>query len=744
VRPGRDPYNAVKIVVQNFKTGALSVQDVPAPRPHPQGLLVRTRASLISGGTDRAIIALARKGYTAKAMDRPDLARKVLQKAFAEGFWATYKVVRNLIAEPIPLGYSVVGDVVAVARGVNGFAVGDRVACAGLGYANHAEMVAVPSLLCARVPAGVSDEQAAYVTLGATAMHGVRQADQQLGATVLVVGLGLVGQIAVQLCRAAGHRVIGLDVDPKKFEVARAGGALAVFDPHDSQVVTSVLGATRGLGVDAALLTAASRDSGTVFSEVPPLCRDRAKVVVVGDIKMEIPRRAYFEKELEILQSRSYGPGRYDPQYEEKGHDYPSGYVRWTEQRNIQAFLDLVGDGRVDMSRLTTHRFPIERATDAYALVTGENKTDETIIGVLLTYDGQSTAPPGDIVDHRPGASPRSRAAGDRFALGVIGTGQFGKAVLLPALLATHGFHVRGVASARGLSAEAVRARYGGDYATSEWERVVDDPTVETVVIATRHDSHAAIATAALERGKHVFVEKPLAITADDLQKVSEAARRSSGVLMVGYNRRFSPFVAGICRHFDGRAEPLAMVYRINAGRIPLKAEFAWVHDPLVGGGRIIGEACHFVDTLSAIADARPRTVRASGIAPNRIDLAGDDTVTIVISFDDGSLGTIHYFANGDAAFPKERLEVFGAERVAVLDNLRELELIAAGRRRRTRSFNANKGFAEEAAAFLDGCRTGRSPIALETLIDTTLVTLLAAEDLRNPSTVDAGDAERE
>jgi predicted dehydrogenase/threonine dehydrogenase-like Zn-dependent dehydrogenase len=733
----------VKIVVQNFKTGALSVQDAPAPAPHPHGLLVRTRASLISAGTDRAIIALARKGYAAKAMDRPDLARKVLQKAFSEGFWSTYKVVRNLIAEPIPLGYSVVGDVVAVASGVSGFAVGERVACAGLGHANHAELVAVPALLCAPVPRAVSDEQAAYVTLGAVAMQGVRQADQQLGATVLVVGLGLVGQITVRLSRAAGHRVIGVDVDAKKFELARAGGAYAVFDPRDSEFVTSVLGVTRGLGVDAVLLTAASRDSGAIFSEVPPLCRDRARVVVIGDIKMDVPRRAYFEKELEILQSRSYGPGRYDRQYEEKGHDYPAGYVRWTEQRNMQAFLDLVADGRVDVSALTTHRFPIERATDAYALVTGENKADDTIVGVLLTYDGNSSSRWIASTYRQPTASPTPRAAGARFGLGVVGTGQFAKAVLLPALLATNGFQLRGVASARGLSAEAVRARYAGDYATSDWERVVDDPNVHSVVIATRHDSHATIATAALERGKHVFVEKPLAITPEDLQKVSEAARKSSGILVVGYNRRFSPLVAAIREHFAGRAEPLAMIYRINAGRIPLKSESAWVHDPLVGGGRVIGEACHFVDTLSAISTARPCKIQASGIAPNRIDLAGDDTVTIVINFDDGSVGTIHYFANGDAALPKERLEVFGAERVAVLDNFRRLDLIAGGRRRRTRSFNINKGFAEEVAAFLEGCRAGRSPIAIEALVDTTLVTLLAAEDLRNPGIVDAGDPNR-
>lgn len=715
----------MKIVVQNFKTGALSVQDSPAPRPHPRGVLVRTRASLISAGTDRAIIALARKGYVGKALDRPDLARKVIQKGFNDGFWATYKVVKNLIAEPIPLGYSIAGEVVAVAAGVQGFAVGDRVACAGLGHANHAELAAVPALLCARIPAGVEDAQAAYVTLGAIAMQGLRQADQQLGATVLVVGLGLVGQITVQLCRAAGHRVIGLDVDARKFDLAKAAGASACYSPDDPQLAVAIMGATRGRGVDAALLTAASRDSGSMFALVPTLCRDRAKVVVVGDIKMDIDRRAYFQKEIEILQSRSYGPGRYDPQYEDKGHDYPAGYVRWTEQRNMEAFLDLIADRRIDMAMLTTHRFPIDQATTAYELVTGEKKTEDMIVGVLLNYP---ETPPTPAV-----GAPAIISANGKLRLGVIGTGQFAKAILLPAILETGGFAVAGVASARGLSAEAVRARYQGAYATTETAKILDDPNIDAVVIATRHDSHAQIAAAALERGKHVFVEKPLAITAEQLEAVAAVAANSVAILTVGYNRRFSPLMADLRAHFAGRTEPLAMIYRVNAGRIPLNSEMGWVHDPQVGGGRILGEVCHFADALQSICGARPRTVQAAGVPPGRLDLAGDDTVTITIGFDDGSTGTIHYFANGDASFPKERIEVFGGERIGVLDNFRALELVSAGRSKRQKAMNVRKGFAEEAAAFLEGCRTGRAPIPLETLVDTTLVTLLAAEDLRDP-----------
>lgn len=726
----------MKILVQNFGTGRLSIERTPVPRPHPNGLLVRTRASLISAGTERAVIALARKGYVGKALDRPDLARKVIQRARTDGFWATLKVVRNLLADPMPLGYSLVGEVAAVSQGVRGFAVGDRVACAGLGHANHAEMAAVPAMLSTRVPDGVPDEQAAYVALGAIALQGVRQADQQVGATILVVGLGLVGQITVRLCRAAGYRVIGFDVDARKFDLARAGGAVLALNPHEARAVDAVIAATRGLGVDAAILTAAARDGSGLFAELPRMCRDRARVVVVGDIQMKIPRRAYFEKDLTIVQSRSYGPGRYDSAYEEQGHDYPPGYVRWTEQRNMEAFLDLIADRRVDVTPLTTHRFPIERAGEAYALITGEQKTSDVIVGVLLTY--AESGDPGRSCDidtpHPIGRAKKTSATQTPLGLGMIGAGQFAKGILLPALLETKGFRLVGVASARGVSAEAVRSRYRAAYATADASRVLADPEVEAVVIATRHNLHAPLAMKALRQGKHVFVEKPLALSLDELEQIRDAEAGAEGILQVGFNRRFSPLVGRLRDHFSHRTEPLAMIYRVNAGRIPLNSEGAWVHDPAVGGGRLVGEVCHFVDTLSAVCGARPKTVRAIGMSPHRVDLADDDTVTLVIGFDDGSVGTIHYLANGDAAFPKERLEAFGDGKVAVLDNFRSVELVAGGRRRRTRALNAKKGFREQALAFLQACRSGEAPIPIGSLIDTTLVTILAMEDLLGSS----------
>lgn len=727
----------MKVVVQNFKSGKLSVADAPAPRVRAGTVLVRTSTSLISAGTDRAVIGLAKKGYLGKALDRPDLARKVINKARTDGLWPTYKVVRNLISEPIPLGYSLAGSVLAVGAGVQDIAVGDRVACAGLGHANHADIVAVPRNLCAMIPADVSDEQASYATLGAIAMHGIRQADQQLGAIVLVVGLGLVGLLTVQLCRAAGYRVIGLDIDAGKLELARSLGTDLAVAPDDPNLGAQVRRLTRGIGVDAVLLTVGSRDSGAVFEQVAAVARDRARIVVVGDVKMEISRRTYFEKELEILQSRSYGPGRYDKGYEEAGHDYPVGYVRWTEGRNLQSFLDLVAAGRLDPTRLTTHRYPIEEAGEAYKLITGERS--ELTVGVVLSYgDGE---PATDVA--RPSVAKLGPGAGG-VGLGIIGTGQFAKGVLIPAIVDTGGFKVVGVASARGLSADAVAQRYEAGYATTDASRVLADPAIGAVLVATRHDSHGHYVVEALRRGKHVFVEKPLCIDETGLAAIEQASRGSTATVTVGFNRRHSPMIKRLAEHFAGRAEPMALVYRVNSGRVLLGADPGWVHDPAIGGGRIIGEGCHFVDTLQAVTGSLPVWVTAHAANPRRADLAGDDVVTMTVGFADGSVGTVHYFSNGDASYPKERLEVFCQERIAVLDNYRRLDLVAGGKTKVVRSMSMDKGYAGEAQAFLAACRTGKVTTPLESLVATTRVTIEAMRAIAGVGDELAGAAQDE
>ncbi len=715
----------MRVVTQDFESGKLSVSEAPEPTLRAGGVLVRTDASLVSVGTERAVVSLARKGPIGKALDRPDLARQVINKALTDGVWSTYKMVKNLLREPLPLGYSLVGRVIGVGAGVHGVALGDRVACAGLGYANHAETVFVPQNLFCPVPDAVPDEQAAYATLGAIALHGVRQADQQIGANVIVVGLGLVGQIALQIARAAGYRVIGVDPDPRKTALAVERGAGGAFAPDDPGLAEAVAAATDGQGADCALLAAAARDDGEIFDRVADLCRDRGRIVAIGDVKMHMTRRKFFEKELEVFQSRSYGPGRYDTEYEEKGHDYPIAYVRWTENRNLRAFLGLIEDGCIDMAALTTHRFDIAEAERAYEVVTGDD--DALRLGILLNYpaDAEAAAAPAP-------AAPKAgtKSASGRIRLGVIGSGRFARAILLPAFMGNGRFEMRGVASAKGLTAESVRRKYRADYAASDASSVLGDPDVDAVIIATRPDSHAAYVVDALKAGKHVFVEKPLCLNREELAAIAAAAEASTGILTVGYNRRFSPLVADMKEHFAGRREPLAMMYRANPGRIPLAGADGWVHEASLGGGRIVGEACHFIDTLQALCGANPVAVSAQALNPGREGLASTDVVTISLTFDDGSIGTVHYWSNGDRRYPKERMEVYCQEQIAVLDNFRRLELAARGRTKTRRLLNQKKGFAEEALAFAEACQSGEPPIALDSLLATSTATFLATEDL--------------
>ncbi|MEE2698559.1 MAG: bi-domain-containing oxidoreductase [Pseudomonadota bacterium] len=723
----------MKIVVQNFKTGKISVANTPRPSIPINGILVRTSTSLISAGTDRAVIDLAKKGYMGKAMARPDLVRRVIKKVKNNGIVSAFKAVQAVVAEPKTLGYSLVGEVISVGSGVIGTSIGDRVACAGAGFANHADVVAIPENLYVKVPDCVVDEDAAYVTLGAIAMHGIRQANQQFGAIIMIVGLGLVGQITLQICRAAGFKVIGLDTDESKLALARKHGAILASKPDSEDLPSKVAAITDGFGVDAVLLTVGSRNSGSPFSIIVPYCRDRARVVVVGDVKMDISRSDYFHKELEIIQSRSYGPGRYDPAYEEKGRDYPIGYVRWTERRNMGAFMDLLGDGSLDMQSLTTHRFPIDDAAKAYDLIGGINK--EFTVGIVLTYGVAE-----EIDSDLPQLDLRKKIDG-KVGLGFIGAGNFAKSVLAPSMIAAGGFDVLGVVSALGLSAEAMKKNVGAIFSSTDANSILENDDINAVVIATRHDSHGKLVLEALKCGKHVFVEKPLCVKRDELIEIEAVAKSSKGILMIGFNRRFSPFINEIAEHFKDRKEPLAMIYRVNAGRILKNDPLAWVHDVESGGGRIIGEACHFIDTMQFVTGASPIDLQVCGVNPNRLDLAANDIISLTISFDDGSMGTLHYFSNGDTSMAKERFEVFGQERIAVLDDYKRLDLIANGRTVRNSSRTVQKGYKEESEAFLRACKSGVAPIPISSIIETTLVTLLAEDDLHG-SFSDINDVE--
>ncbi|HEX8903703.1 MAG TPA: bi-domain-containing oxidoreductase, partial [Longimicrobiaceae bacterium] len=654
----------MKQVVQHVRTRRLEVAEVPEPAPRAGGVLVRNVASLISAGTEKMLVDFAGKSLVGKARERPDLVRQVLDKVRKDGIGPTVQTVLSKLDQPLPLGYSCAGVVEEAGRGAPEFAPGDRVACAGMGYASHADVVFVPRNLAVAIPPEVSFEDAAYVTVGAIALQGVRVTEARLGEAVAVIGLGLLGQLAVQILRSAGCRVIGIDLDPAKVALARELGAeAAVLRTDDVQAAVSAF--TGGRGADAVVITAATSSSDPV-ELAGEIARDRAVVTMVGATGMEIPRKPYYEKELQLRLSRSYGPGRYDPEYEEKGHDYPAGYVRWTERRNMEEFLRLIAAGQVTPAKLTTHRFPVDRAEAAYELIGG--KTGEAFAGVVLTYPERRT--PVRTVR----LAERAPVAG-ALGVGFVGAGNFARAVLLPAFAKAERVSLVGVSTATGMNARAAGERHGFAYATTDTAALLADPAVHAVVVATRHGSHARFAAQALRAGKAVFLEKPLAIDEEGLAEVLAAQEESGGVLAVGFNRRFSPLAEEVRRAFTPGL-PLAIQYRVNAGAIP---RASWIHDPEDGGGRIIGEVCHFVDLCQFLADDIPVEVFAHALEGPEGGL--HDTVTITLRFAKGSIASIAYFATGDKSFAKERVEVFGGGTLAVLDDFREVTISRGGKR---------------------------------------------------------------
>lgn len=711
----------MKQVLQNLKSGAVTVTDVPAPVARPGFVLVRTAASLISAGTERMTVEAGQKSLIGRAVEQPALVKQVIQKARSEGVVNTFDAVRSKLASLVALGYSAAGKVIEVGEGVTDFRPGDRVACAGVGYASHAEVLAVPKNLCIRLPDAVSFDAAAFGTLGAISLQGVRLAELSLGESVVVIGLGLIGQLTVQLLKSHGCRVFGIDLDQNKIELARKFGADAGCAPDDD-VKRRVLAWSRGRGADAVLITAAT-ESNQPVEMAGEISRAKGRVVAVGAVGLTLPRQPYYNRELTFKISMSYGPGRYDPEYEERGHDYPFGYVRWTEGRNIEAFLDLLAEGRIDVGPLTTHRFTLDETERAYQLITGELK--EPYLGVVLQYDTERELEPRIQLAAK---QTKTVTPARSVRVGLIGAGNYARAMLLPNFKSA-GAEFHAIATASGVSARQVGERFGFRSCVSGADEVLADNEINLIVIATRHDSHAELARRALESGRDVFVEKPLALNDEELDKVIAAATQSDGQLMVGFNRRFSPLARAAQEFFKDRQTPLSINYRVNAGRVP---PGHWAHHPSEGGGRIIGEVCHFIDFIQFMTGSLVTRVYAESISSRTHDVVPEDSVFITLRLADGSNGSIAYLAEGNSALPKERIEIFGAGKSFVIEDFRSSAAYENGREKKTKLREQDKGQKDEVRAVCAMVLEGKpAPISLEDLATTTRATFRIRDSLR-------------
>ncbi|RPJ25716.1 MAG: hypothetical protein EHM33_13700 [Chloroflexi bacterium] len=711
----------MKQLLQNIKNGKSIVEDVPIPTPRAGQALVNVAASLVSAGTERMVVEFAEKSLVGKARSRPDLVKQVLDKARREGLVNTAQAAFNRLDQPMALGYSSAGTILTLGKDMAGFKVGQRVACAGGGYAVHAEYNVVPRNLLTPLPENVDFESAAFTTLGAIALHGFRLAEPQIGENVAVIGMGLLGLLLAQIATAAGCNVLGIDLDPARIALASSLGLRAV---RRAEAVDTSLAFTANRGFDVVLICADTHSNDPV-ELAGVIARDRARVVATGAVGLTFPRKVYYEKEISFINSRSYGPGRYDLNYEEHGNDYPIGYVRWTEGRNFEAVVDLMASGKLQVKPLITHRFTIEQAAQAYEVITG--KKEEPFLGVLLTYPEEKRQEERRIV-----FALASRKPAGTVKLGVLGAGMFANSVLLPAIKKAGDIELIGIASSGGLHAQHSGKKFGFKYATSDDGEIINDPNVNTVTILTRHDTHAEFVVKALKAGKHVFVEKPLAINSAQLSAISKVlTANSQSLLAVGFNRRFAPLAQQLSAFYANRTEPMHVHYRVNAGLIPLTH---WVQDPEIGGGRIIGEGCHFVDFITFLVGRAPVAVSAQALPDH--GKYREDNVSMTFTFPDGSLGVVDYLANGDKSLPKERVEVFCGGQIAVLDDFVSLQTIRDGKKKEARGAQ-NKGWVDEWKVFARAIREGSEPpIPYEQLFGVTKATFAAVESLRKQETI--------
>lgn len=717
----------MKQIIQNYKNGELKLEEVPAPQLNQGSVLVKVLYSLISAGTEKTKIDTAQKSFIGKAQSRPDLVKQVIEKAKKEGVLKTWQTVSQRLNSPISLGYSCAGKVIEVGESVQGLKLGDLVACGG-DFANHAEIVSVPKNLVVRIPEGVNPDHAAFSTIGAIAMQGVRQADVEIGEKVAVIGLGLIGLLVVQILYASGCQVIGIEVDQQKLELGIKLGCKEVALVDDQGLIEKVLSFTNGHGVDSTIITAATK-SNQPIEQAGEITRQKGKVVIVGAVGMNIPRDPFYLKEIDIRISRSYGPGRYDKDYEEKGLDYPYGYVRFTEQRNMESFLELIRDKRIDLDPMITHRFPFEEAVKAYDLIQGEKK--ENYLGILLEYKREEDQIPRRVELSFP------KQLKDKIVLGVIGAGNYATANLLPHLKSHSDISLGSICTGSGMTALNVAKKFGFKSAESDIQKIISES--DAILIATRHNSHAQYVLKALNKGKKVFVEKPLCLNIEDLQEITNAyysalsTQHSTPLLMVGFNRRFSPAVEMGNKHFQSTSGPKQILIRVNAGPIPSDH---WIQDPEVGGGRLIGEGCHFVDLAVALTHKKIESVSASAIPKPGCSPALWDDFSITLRMEDGAVGTIIYSSIGDRGVPKEYIEVFSEGKTGIIKDFQSIELWSNGKKKTEKWSQQDKGQKRQLEAWINGLNNGQSPIPFDEIINVHQACFAAIESIRTSQTI--------
>ncbi|WP_105199409.1 bi-domain-containing oxidoreductase [Pseudoalteromonas sp. T1lg10] len=700
-------------IFQDLKNGEMQLNEIPYPKVKRGNVNIKTTKTLVSIGTERMLVDFGKAGWVEKARSQPDKVKMVLDKVKTDGLSATYDAVKSKLDQPLPLGYCNVGTVLDGSD--TGFEKGARVVSNG----NHAEVVRVPKNLVAAIPESVDDESASFTVLGAIAMQGIRLIKPTLGETVVVTGLGLIGLLAVQILKANGCRVLGIDFDTAKCELAKQFGAEVVDLSKSEDALVAADAFSRGRGVDAVLITASSK-SNDIMHQAATMCRKRGRIVLVGVVGLELSRADFYEKELTFQVSCSYGPGRYDEEYEDKGKDYPFAFVRWTEQRNFEAILDLMAAGAIDVKPLVSHRFSIDDAKAAY-----EKLDDRSSLGIVLDYSKSNEE---NLTKATVVLNENRNFEASNGNVAFLGGGNYASRVLIPAFKEA-GANLTSIVTSGGISAVHHGKKNGFASASTDMEQALDANT-DTVVIATQHNLHAPQAIAALENGKHVFVEKPLALNHSEIDAIEAAQKTANTIVMVGYNRRFAPQIQKMKELLDKKAAPKTFIMTMNAGEIPMEH---WTQDPSVGGGRIIGEACHYIDLMRFLAGSKITSFNAVKMGDNDYVEVTEDKAIITLTFEDGSVGSIHYFANGGKAFPKERVEVFCDDGVLQLDNFRKLTGFGWKGFSKMNLWSQDKGQANCSQAFMDAVKQGgASPIPQDEIFEVARISVDIAEQLRS------------